>query len=98
MERRDFLRGALLSVGAGTALVQLANPAETAALTVREPILLGHPPLVPPLTTLPYPLSEEVYTRMADGGFVAIGIITRSWNGEAELESGLLRGRIFFER
>lgn len=104
MQRRDFLRGVLLSASAGTALIQLASPAETAALVPSQPVVLGHPE-----PEFFYPSdSPEVYVRRPNGGFVCVGLVTRldvrqeihrehSWTGEAILIPGLKEGQLFFE-
>jgi hypothetical protein len=106
MNRRGFLKGVLITTTAAassTALVQLASPEDLRQLDVRRPIILGQPE--------PY-LFEfgdgELYVRLKNGGFVAVGYITHfamtrsvhevtTWEGEGILIPGLKRGQVFFE-
>jgi hypothetical protein len=77
MNRRELLKGTLLSVSAAacTALVQLATPEETEALTLHAPTLMGQPEiLVVPASIV----GREVYVRvgLADGEqYLPIGIV-----------------------
>jgi hypothetical protein len=108
MDRRSFIRGTLISVTAAaesTALVRLASAGEAQCLTPNRAVLLGYPE---PESFFSYE-SPEVYTRLNNGAFVCIGIMTRleieqrvdeslTWNGEVQLMPGLKRGQLFFER
>lgn len=74
MERRSFLRGLIASVGAGTALVQLATPAEARALTREQPVGLVPTPQNTPFEYV-WPDDGLAYARRGDK-FVPIGYIT----------------------
>lgn len=73
MERRSFLKGLLVSVSAGTAMVKLATPAETQALVVAGPVLLGQPECV----VNPYGIypGDDVFVRRSTGEFDRIGFL-----------------------
>ncbi len=106
MNRRQFLRGTLLSVAGTEAIVRLASSAESSALMAHREIIVGHP------EPAQYFMgdSPEVYLRRNDGDFVCIGIMTQlqmsvntvdvsqtTWKGEAILIPGMRRGQLFFE-
>jgi hypothetical protein len=69
MERRSFLKGLLIGVpAAGTALVQLASPAEAALLKVGEETALaqlGPPPIAG--------VGGDLWWRDKDGSWLEIG-------------------------
>lgn len=102
MERRSFLRGLVASIGAGTALVKLATPEETRALTVEQPVGLVSTPKNTPFEYI-WPDDGLAYARRGDE-FVPIGYITSlevsanaheamSLNGEIQLVPGLREAR-----
>ena len=104
MGRRSFLRGTLVSVAAGTALVTLATAEETSQL-VQGPIVLGN--IGQHYTPLPSLCSPEVYIRVHDR-FVCVGLIREitvhqqhpeiiTWDGSVELVPGLKRGEVWFK-
>lgn len=106
MERRNFLRGLLVSATAGEAIIKLATAEETQALVVREPVVLGQPTMY----ALPNgnDLMGEVFIRNRKGGYEQIGYITdlrieatisdmTSWNGTIQLVPGVKRATASFE-
>ena len=101
MNRRQFLIGSVASVGATTALVQLATEAETLQLVPKARVMIGHP-----MQALPDSGWEpEMYMRRRDGKFVAVGVLTMfeakceddvlQWNGKANITP--VSGTIYFE-
>lgn len=72
MNRREFLRGAIVSIAAGEALVQLASVAETEALTKGEAVGL----IREPLFTQPLFGDGLAYVRQGND-FLPIGYITK---------------------
>jgi hypothetical protein len=80
MERRNFVKGLLLSATAGTALVKLANPEEVRALTVHKDVILDQPNVLQQNVSeliaydLPY---RDVFIKSSDGRFIPVGMITR---------------------
>lgn len=112
MDRRNFIRGLLVSasVGAGTALVRLAKPEEVTGLVAGEQTLIAQPgnrQHVPALEGI----SSEVYIRKVWQGqevYVPIGYIREitigsnvaelvTWDGKVDLVPGLKRGRLLFD-
>jgi hypothetical protein len=97
MMRRHFLKGMLMGVPAGTALIQLATPEDTQLLNLREPILLGQPEyLREPI----WDFDPIVYMKDANGTFISVGHVTQltvhqhvidayDWTGEVRAYPGL---------
>lgn len=76
MQRRDFIRGLLISTSAvaSTALVKLASPDEARALVPQRSVFIGQPELdigVPGINAGGY-----VYMKDQRGEFKPIGIVT----------------------
>lgn len=77
MERRNFLKGLLISASAAasTALVKLASPDDVRALTTGQPATLSQPTIETPIMP-PYGYAEYVYMKDERGEFHPIGIVT----------------------
>lgn len=77
MNRRDFLRGALIgtSAAAGTALIKLATPTELAMLETQKNCLVGQPEMWFPTTemTIPDPLVYMRAVRFREGRLGMVG-------------------------
>lgn len=75
MTRRDFFHGVLIgtSAAAGTALIQLATPAELKAFAKDEAVLVSKPPM---LVTMGWnAVGEPVYMRTRDGAYAQVGVV-----------------------
>lgn len=80
IERRNFLKGLLIGAASGEALIKLASPAETSALVVNQPAIVGQPP---PMTNPVFPPGKallanppEVYARTGPDTYEVIGYLT----------------------
>jgi hypothetical protein len=109
MERRNFVKGLLLSATAGTALVKLANPEEIHSLTVQKDVILNQPHVRDIQELIAYDLPHrDVYIRDGRGQFIPVGMITRieqrmsmtkcvRYSGEAIFIPDARDVRFFFE-
>lgn len=107
MERRVFLRGLLGSVTGAAAVVQLATPADAAALVAQSPVILGQPRRLNPGGPF-RDLGDEVYMRDGRGRFVVVGYlqeiimrhqaidVTSFYDGQVRLDPGFLHGELRF--
>lgn len=107
MERRNFIKGLLVSASAatGAALVKLAEPGEAAALVLQRDVLLAQPER----TRFPglQAIGAEVYVKKGDE-FIAVGIMrsinvrsglvdaSMAYDGEVMLVPGIKSGTLFF--
>lgn len=106
MERRSFIKGLLVSAGAGTALVKLAVPGEAEALVVQREVMLGH---LDEERCIPNLATPEIYMRRADGAFQCVGFCTHvevkagwlepgiGWEGQVIIVPGMRGGTLYFE-
>jgi drug/metabolite transporter superfamily protein YnfA len=105
MNRRSFLRGALISATAGTALVKLATVAETQFLSTAAPVALGN--LEPEILPYWHGSSPEVYMRH-QGVFLCVGLLREirvsqdvtdmmTWDGQVVIVPGLKREEFSFQ-
>lgn len=100
MERRNFIKGMLVSAVAGEAVVKLATAEEVRELVPKREVILGH--------TSPdyfFPgnanfFGGEVYAKSADGSYMPIGYLTSvtvqtmveeavNWEGQITLVPGM---------
>lgn len=106
MERRNFIKGLLASVSAGTALVELAKPEQIVALQLNQPVMLTQPQ--PDIVELAMDELEAVVYIRRSGQFMPFGYITNlymsrdvheasnSFEGYVTYVPGLLRAGLSF--
>jgi hypothetical protein len=112
MDRRDFLRGALIgtSAAACTALIKLPTPEEVRALVPHEDVFLRQPDFHHQNPLIYDHVGAEVYLKKRNSKeFMPIGFLTEvnlhrevldgtaSWDGQVTLVPGMIRGFARFE-